>query len=485
MSHIDTILERYDALDRLLVAHGMPPTSPWWRRLIERWYRSGRIQAVLRVGRRGGKSSTLCRLAVVELLWGDHKIPPGDVGVVAIVSADKSEAAARLTTIETILDILSVRYSPWGNQAIGIRITGRRLGVRVYAATIKGVSGFTAIFVFLDELAKWKDEEAGVNPANEVIASIRPTIASQPNAKIALSSSPLGTLDAHHDAYAEGETELQIVDTAPTWIAHPALTEARTHVLEPDTAKWSREYGAVPQQGNTRSLLSSVVLDRAIARWAEHEPAPPRYKYVSAIDPATRRNAFTYAATTMHEDGMRQVVDVAQWQGSRERPVVVRDTYREIAKHNEPLAITHTITDQFAADPMRELSLGTGVNLRVISWTQALKEAAYEALRALCNEDRLALHPDRLVKQDLLDIVVKITRAGEIYDLVERGGRHADYAPVIAIALLHTKVKARLIETLRSVQDQQKMKFLMNLKKESERREKFGPRPITHTYKPS
>lgn len=480
MSHTDTILARYDALDQLLVAHGMPATSPWWRRLIERWYRSGKTQAVLRVGRRGGKSSTLCRLAVVELIWGDHKIPPGDVGVVAIVSADKSEAAARLTTITTILDILGYRYAPWGNQAIGIRLTGKRLGVRVYAATIKGVSGFTAIFVFLDELAKWKDEEAGVNPASDVIASIRPTIASQPNAKIALSSSPLGTLDAHHDAYAEGETELQIVDSAPTWVAHPALTEARTHILEPDSAKWQREYGAIPQQGNTRSLLSSVVLDRAIARWSEHVPDPVLYTYRSAMDPATRRNAYTYAATTMHPDGIRQVVAHRQWQGSPTRPVVVKEALRDIAKLNEPLGIQHTITDQFAPDLMRELSQGTGVYLHVENWSPALKAEAYEGLKTAINQDKLVLPPDPWVKQDLLDIVVKITRAGEIYDLVERGGRHADYAPVVAIALLRTKVRARFAETTQSLADRQKSDFLASRKKEAERRERFGLRPVTH-----
>ena len=70
MSAKVSLLARFDALDRALVAAGFPPTSPWWRRELERFLRSGRRRWVIRAGRRAGKSSTLCRLAVaVALLY--------------------------------------------------------------------------------------------------------------------------------------------------------------------------------------------------------------------------------------------------------------------------------------------------------------------------------------------------------------------------------------------------------------------------------
>jgi hypothetical protein len=59
---LNAFLDRFDAMDRALVAAGFPATSPWWRSRLERFLRTGKKRWVLRVGRRGGKSSTLSRL---------------------------------------------------------------------------------------------------------------------------------------------------------------------------------------------------------------------------------------------------------------------------------------------------------------------------------------------------------------------------------------------------------------------------------------
>src|SRR4051812_16685676 len=93
-------LRFFDVQDEGLVAASFPPVSPWWRQQIERFFRSGRRQLVLRVGRRGGKSSTLCRVAVAWALFGAFSVPPGDIGIVAFVSVSRDESAQRLRTIE-------------------------------------------------------------------------------------------------------------------------------------------------------------------------------------------------------------------------------------------------------------------------------------------------------------------------------------------------------------------------------------------------
>ena len=106
------MIDHVDTLERALVAAGFPPMSPWWRSTVEHFYASGRCQLVLRVGRRGGKSSTLCRLGVIEALFGEHAIPPGDVGVVGFVSVGRDESAKRIRTITAILDALKVGHRP-------------------------------------------------------------------------------------------------------------------------------------------------------------------------------------------------------------------------------------------------------------------------------------------------------------------------------------------------------------------------------------
>lgn len=375
-----------------------------------------------------------------------------------------------------------MKYRPSRGNVEGIELEKQPIAFRVHVATIAGVSGFTGVFVLCDEVSKWRDTDTGVNPATEVIRSVRPTILTQPNARIVLSSSPMGTLDAHYDAFEEGETDLQIVAQAATWEANPSVTEAETHLIEPDEVVWAREYKAVPQTESERSLLSAVIVDRAMKRWAPHEPSP-LFTYTAAIDPAMTRNAWTFAATTIDPDGTRIVARHEQWQGSKQRPLVARATFAEIAKLVAPLRVSHVLTDQYAVAPLRELAQGTGVSLRTEAWSQALMREAYEGLKALANEDRLVLPDDPLVKADLLGIRVKLTRQGEIYDLETRGERHSDYAPVIAMALHFTKVRARRAAKELSVQEQhlaQRDAWLSGRQRERERREKFGRLPATH-----
>src|SRR5262252_2944872 len=266
-------------LDDALARSGWPRLSPWWRSSLERLYRSGKRRSVWRVGRRGGKSSTFCRVAAVETLFGQHDVPPGDIGYFAIVSVSKEEAAARLTTIKALLGVLGIAYRPVD---FGIVIEGRNVGFKVYPATIAGVSGFTAIGFLGGGGVMRKKKDTGANPAREVLKSVRPTMATQRNAKEILSSSPWSTLDAHAEAFDLGDTDQQMVAHAPTWEANPTISEEDTKELEPDEATRLREYGAVPMSSGTQLWFSHEAIKAAIR---------PSLKLPARAEPGTVKTA--------------------------------------------------------------------------------------------------------------------------------------------------------------------------------------------------
>lgn len=254
--------EWWDGWRRLEVAwaqSGGRPLSPFWSDWIRHW--GARRREVLRVGRRGGKSSMLEQIATVEALHSTATVPTGDAGVVPIVSVDRREASNRIRAVGLMLDCLGIheeRSRTKKSQGIKRKsyadrhvLESERFGTRiiqVYTASIAGVSGFTSICVLLDEVAKWKDTDTGSNPAAEVIASIAPTMATQPEAVMVLSSSPWSEVDAHAQAYDQGDTTSQRVSYAPSWIANPTLTEEGTRREEPDDQIWEREYKAIPMK---------------------------------------------------------------------------------------------------------------------------------------------------------------------------------------------------------------------------------------------
>lgn len=246
------VVRELRALDRALVAKSWPALSPWWVATLVAFILSGCRQLVVRSGRRGGKSSSLTRFAVAFALAYDcTTIPPGDIGVVAFFSVRQSEAASRLRTVKAILDATGVKWKPVEN---GIELVGKPIAFLSYPATLAAALGFTSILIVCDEMAAWRDSSTGANPATEVLAAVRPTMASQRAARIILSSSAKGLLDAHAKAYAEGETRFQTTAFAETWVANPTLTEAELRAEEPNERVFDREYGAIPQAGPIQAL---------------------------------------------------------------------------------------------------------------------------------------------------------------------------------------------------------------------------------------
>lgn len=272
--------EKLEELNNALIKKGWHDLSQWWRRQVARAYMFHRRDVIARAGRRGGKSSTICRICVYECLYGDHIVQPGDTGVFAIISAERGQAKDRITMIGRICETLGFDAKVLKEVVIFL---GQDREARVYTASINGVVGFTGIGGVCDEEATWLDEDTGTNPAEEVIKTLRPCMATNPSAKLWHISSPRSTLDVHARMFSQGTGPYQLVfESGPTWIANPyigverdkldttTLEEAQeiskeyTRSLEPDEQTWLREYGAVPTPSDEQSFFPADALERAL-----------------------------------------------------------------------------------------------------------------------------------------------------------------------------------------------------------------------------
>lgn len=302
MSAAVSFLARYDALDVALQACGFPATSPWWRTQLARFFERRRRRWIIRAGRRAGKSSTLCRLAVAWALWGEWSVPAGDIAVIPFVSVDRDEASARLRTIASILRAVGVQFQERSDE---IELGGSRpVLFRVVTCSVRGTVGFTSIADFCDEVALWESRETGANPAAEVVGNLAPTMATQPAAFMVLSSSPWGGDDFHAQLFDQGDTEHQMVSFAATWTANPTLTEQDTHDLEPDPKAWSRAYASIPQAGLTTAFDHAHV-DRCF--WAPNRQQYQWGRPVMILDPGETRNTFAWSIGSWGQPLQRKV----------------------------------------------------------------------------------------------------------------------------------------------------------------------------------
>ena len=434
-----SMLEHFHALDAALVAAGFPVTSPWWLEQVERFYATGVRRFVGRVGRRGGKSSTWCRVAVVEALYGEHAIPPGDVGIVGIVSVSRDEAAARLRTIKAILDALHVGYREAGET---IELTARSIVFRVHTCSIRGVVGGTWVFALCDEVAYWRDAETGANPATEVLDQLTPTMATQPHAKLVLLSAPLGYEDAHAKAFEAGDTNEQIVAHAPTWVANPTISEARTHELARDQRVWSRAYAAIPQAGRLNAFDVDAI-DRAFAR----APSGEVRARAMILDPSSgRKDAWSWALVSVRRiDATHTMISFDEVCGF-EGAFFAQDAGDVIVDHLAKIAHERGVRSVFA-DQRESLMLASAFSKRKLSyevcdWTSASKPEAVERVRTWLRDGTIALCKHDRLRTELLAFEERITPSGA-FTFGARGSGHDDY-----VALLLTTALAEIAGSL-------------------------------------
>jgi hypothetical protein len=401
---VTKFLRHFDAMDRALVAAGFPPTSPWWRQQIERFLRRGCRRWVIRAGRRAGKSSTLCRLAVAWAKWGPWSVPPGDTAVVAFVSVDRDEASARLRTISAILTTLGVAFDERSEE---IELRDRRLVFRVTSCSIRSV-GFTSVMLVGDEMARWESREQAANPAAAVMSSLRPTGATQLFWFEVCVSSPWGSDDYHAQLFDEGDTEHQAVSFAASWTANPTLTEEQTHELEPDPKVHAREYAAQP--GET---VSNAVDAADHAACYGRQPTGQLSRGFLAIDASSLRgDAFAWIAGRESSAGELAVLEADAFEGEVLRRVSMADVVKKIAERAKAWGTHRIFGDQREEASLRSMFAEHDVSLVVYPWTEPSKDVAFQAMRRLMRARKLLLPDHAALRREVGGVKAHLLPSG-------------------------------------------------------------------------
>lgn len=187
------------------------------------------------------------------------------------------------------------------------------------------------------------------------------------------------------------------------------------------------------------SLFTAEELE-AVTRKTGDLPPEEGVQYVAVIDPATRGNAWTLTVKGKRRDGERVVETIVlarQWIGSKLAPLSAREVFTEIADILRPYGVIDIVSDQWAADPLRDIALGCGLNLYSVTTTAMSKVEMFNALAAKVGQGLVELPLDPIVRGDLLAVRKRVTQSGIAFELPRTSdGRHADFSSAIALALM-------------------------------------------------
>lgn len=323
--------------------------------------------------------------------------------------------------------------------------SGKPIDIKVVAGARAGaslVARWSAGCIF-DEAPRMLGEEDGVVNFDHARRAVLGRLL--PNAQLVAIGSPWAPRGPVYEAVCErfGKPSRDLVVLRapgpvmnPVWWTAERCERLRTH--DPQTYRTDvlGEF-ADPET----SLFASTELDSVTRAEPLVSPPAPRHYYVAAIDPATRGNSFSLVIATMTRvpgstTTRRKVVLVKQWQGSKACPLSPDAVLREVAAIVKEYRVAVVYTDQWSADALRDIARRYDVSLVERPINAANKVEMFENLRTRIADGDIELPPDPQLRADLLSIRKRVTNTGISIELPRTAdGRHADYAPALALCL--------------------------------------------------
>lgn len=393
------------------------------------------------IGRRGGKS----RFAGATSAWAAgrrYPLAPGERAVVGLAAADRDQArilytyaSAPFTSSVTrgvqALKALVQRETRWSlDLQTGVSIEVRtshfgRIRGRIYALAIA------------DELAFWQSDD-GSNPASEVLAAIRPGLATLGGQLIGISSpfAKAGPLWDLYTRYFGRDDPRVIVWQAATRTMNPSIAQsvvddALARDEDSARAEWLAEF-----REDSAALVTDAAL-RAVTRADDTPTRPPHDgEPVIFVDPASGSgsDAMTtgIAVRTAGPDGrpVAHVVGVAEAKPPFDPTLVVAD----LAEVCRDLGVTRVVGDRFAQGWCSALFRGVGLTYVPSPLT---KSELYVQMLVLINTRSVSLPNDASLLTQLTGLQRRATAGGR--DSVDhRVGAHDDLANAAAGAAVLT-----------------------------------------------
>lgn len=388
-------------------------------------------------GRRSGKSRFAGVLAgrAARRLYG---LAPGERAVIGIAAADREQARVLYgyATAPFRADTVppADQDAAWGalrtlvsrEVRAGIEFhTG--VAVEIRTAHYGRVRGRTFALALADEAAFWAADD-GSNPASEVLAAIRPGLATL-HGQLIVVTTPFarsGPVWEAFDRYYGRDDARVLVWRAASRVMNPTIAETVVEdALDRDEAaaraEWLGEF-----REDAGALLTHERLRAVVVAGRGMLPPVPGVRYLAFCDVASGSGRDAFALAIGHgRDGVA-VLDRLEEVRPPFDPLATARRFAEVLR---AYRVTHVVGDEARHVTLAVQGFKDGaIDYRPTTRAQT-KTELYLNLLAAINAGRVELLDDTRLMQQLLGLQ---RRAAAGRDVVEDRGRHDDRANVVA-----------------------------------------------------
>lgn len=379
-------------------------------------------------GRRSGKSFISAVVAVYLAAFKDWTpfLSPGEKGHIFIIANDKSQARIVKNYVSGILrsqasfERLVSKDLTWE-----VELTNQT-SIMVKTASFRTLRGYTLLAAILEEIAFWRSEESA-NPDKEILAAVRPSLATIPDSLLIGISTPYSRAGVLYEQFKKhfGKAGGPLIWKAATERMNPTIDRSiiKTALKEDPAAaraEWEAEFRADIEAFLPPEFVEAVIVPR---RW--ELPRLEGVKYYGFADPSGgRQDSFTLAIAHKNQD-KKIILDVLQERKPPFQPAQVAAEYCEILS---TYGIRKIESDRYAGEWVTEAFRAH--RIRVQNSDLSASEI-YTAFLPLVANGTVELLDNKRLKAQLAGLERK-TRSGGKDSISHYPGGHDDVANAAA-----------------------------------------------------
>jgi hypothetical protein len=388
-------------------------------------------ESTIIAGRRGGKTTLAAIIACYEASR-DHGLPPGQDAYVMLLAPTLKQSRIAFRYIRKYFrnsPILSERVISMTKDEITLK---NNVVIGCYACTNDGVRGRTVVAIICDEIAFWPTGEDAANPADEVLAALRPAMAAVCNAKLVKISTPFTKSGVLWEEFQRRSEPEYLVWQVTTFEMNPTITPQMTKSYRRRSEeKYLREYLA-EFTDSINGWVPSEILNPCIVPGRVQLPRQHGLNYVAALDPASRGHNFALVIVHQVPDGTIVVDLVRTWTGSTKIPLPFESVLNEIKTILESYGISSAVGDQFNCDAIQQYLQKIGIMYEINVFGPQTRAQLFTGLKHLMVEGKIELLDDKALLQQLRNLTEQRSERGQI-DVRPSTGKD-DQAVALALA---------------------------------------------------
>ena len=362
------------------------------------------------VGRRGGKSLVAALVAVFLACFRDYTrlLAPGEVASITLLAADRRQARVIMRYITGFLENVPMLRRMIVKQALESVALSNRVVIEVHTCSFRAVRGYTIVAAICDEVAFWRSDESA-NPDTEVIAALRPALATIPGSLLLCISSPYARRGALWEAYQRHygkDGDPVLVWQADTLSMNPSIDPSVVEqAFEEDESAASAEYGAQFRR-DIENFVAKEAAEQAVEPGRLELPYREGTSYFGFVDPSGGSQD-SYTLAIAHREDNRAILDVIREVKPPFSPEQMTEEFAECCKKYHLREVTG---DRYAGEWPREQFRKHGVTYQT---AEKSKSEIYKELLAPLNSGSIELLDNPKLIAQLRGLERRTARGGK------------------------------------------------------------------------